>query len=541
VPILKWSHLVGVFDSRDGITIYRNGMVEGRLTVMGKFTPAEGADLYIARDPEKAMPAHAERLFGTSPIQFSWDGLIDEIQIHNRALSAREVEQSYRRNAPREEQPLQFRKLPTGPVGPRRFGAYYTKLNYDDQYDRLWPVGEYPDVVVTFDDQPFKLIYWHGMSYYPVWYSENGIGVSHKAPEGGGPNGTFEAMNDRQCRSSQVRIVENNRARVKVQWRNAPVSRLYEEAHVDPSTGWGDWIDDYYTIYPDGVAVREYKIYCPMADQWHGFGQALIIVPPGLAPVDALEVDAASEANLAGEESTLSWATGAPTGRRVPSASIELFNVKAKAKPFLIFSPSTGGAGWEGNGLPWPFCFFHWDHWPAEQIPSDGRQTFVIDGRPAHTSIDNPEFRISATRDSRPGATYTFTALIGMAVGKTAGQLAPLGRSWLTPPPLQVASNGFASGGYVLGERCYLLRRERRDSDLLECTIQASPQSPLINPAFHIMDWDTNDIELSLDGQKMEPGKDFRFDHRDAAANTDLIVWIQRIIDRPVACSIHGR
>jgi hypothetical protein len=538
VPILKWSYLVGVFDSQQGITIFRNGRKEAQFDIVGKFTSAQDADLYIGRTPEKLLPAHAERLYGTAPIQFSWDGLIDEIRIHNRALNSNEITESYARTAPEVEQPLKFRKLPTGPTSPRSFGAYYTRLNYDKQYDRSWPVGPDADVVVTFDHHPFRLVYWHGMSYYPVWYSDNGIGVSHKAPESGGSKGSFEALNDRQCRSSQVRIIENNRARVKVQWRNAPLNRSYEEAHIDPATGWGDWVDDYYTTYPDGVAVRHYKIYCGQVNQRHGYGQALIIVPPGFAPLDALEVEAASEANLAGEESTLSWATGAPTGKRVANASIEVFNLKAKAKAFLIFSPETGAAGWEGNGLPWPFCFFHWDHWPAEQIPSDGRQSFVIDGRPSHTSIDNPEFHIRPTNEGRSGVTYTFTALVGMCEGKSAGQLAPLARSWLSPPALKISA-GFANEGYSLEERCFVLRRDNPSSNLLECTIQCCQKSPLINPAFRVKNWDPQAIEVLIDGRRLEADSDFRFDRRDAEENPELIVWLQCEVDNPVSLIIR--
>jgi hypothetical protein len=327
---------------------------------------------------------------------------------------------------------------------------------------------------------------------------------------------------------------------VKVQWRNAPLNRSYEEAHINPSSGWGDWVDDYYTIYPDGVAVRHYKIYCAQENQRHGYGQALIIVPAGLAPVDALEVEAASEANLAGEESTLSWATGTPTGRRVANASIELFNLKAEAKPFLIFSPETGTAGWEGNGLPWPFCFFHWDHWPAEQIPSDGRQSFVIDGRPSHTSVDNPEFHIRPTRDGRSGVTYTFTALIGMCEGKTAGQLADLGRSWLSPPSLKL-SPGFANEGYALEERCFVLRRDSPSANLLECTIQSSQKSPLINPAFRVKNWDPQAIEIVVDGERLEADSDFRFDRRDAAENPELVLWLERKVYKPVSLIVRGR
>lgn len=539
VPILTWSHLVGVFDCHEGITIYKNGKMEAQLKTRGSFTPAPDADLYIARTPEEIMPAHAERLYGTSPIQFSWDGLLDEIRIHNRSLSTDEIQQSYARSVPQVEQPLQFRKLPTGSTEPRHFGAYYTRLKYDEQYDRPWPLGADSDVVVTFDDHPFRLVYWHGMSYYPVWYAENGIGVSHKAPETSGPKGTYEAMNDRQCRSSYVRIIENNRARVKIQWRNAPLNRSYEEAHVNPLTGWGEWVDDYYTIYPDGVAVREYKIYCPLINQNHGFGQALIIVPPGLAPADALEIEAASEANLAGEESILSWATGIPTGSRIENASIEVFNLKAPAKPFLIFSPKTGNSGWEGNGRPWPFCFFHWDHWPAEQIPSDGRQSFVIDGRPSHTSIDNPEFHITPEKDGRSGVTFTFTALIGMCVAKSAGQLAPLARSWLNPPPLEV-SKGFLNEGYAIAERCHVLSRTQLEVNLLECTIQASPQSPLLNPAFRIKNWNPNSIDFLLNGRTLEIGTDFRFDNRCTEEEPGLVIWLQRELDKPLSLTIRA-
>jgi hypothetical protein len=165
----------------------------------------------------------------------------------------------------------------------------------------------------------------------------------------------------------------------------------------------------------------------------------------------------------------------------------------------------------------------------------------VIDGRPAHTSIDNPEFRIKATRDGRPGATYTFTALIGMSMDKTAGQLAPLARSWLAPASLQVETAGFVSEGYALAERCYVLRRERLDSNFLQYTIPASPQSPLVNPAFRIKNWDADEIELSVNGHVMKHLKDFRFDRRDAAENADLIVWIQLETDQPVVCLIRGR
>lgn len=40
-------------------------------------------------------------------------------------------------------------------------------------------------------------------------------------------------------------------------WRYAPVSVNYDLVYVDPLTGWGDWIDEYYTVYPDGTCARK--------------------------------------------------------------------------------------------------------------------------------------------------------------------------------------------------------------------------------------------------------------------------------------------
>ena len=43
-------------------------------------------------------------------------------------------------------------RLPSGPEGPGKFGAYYTNLKYDPQWDKHWRVDDHPDVVVRFDD-----------------------------------------------------------------------------------------------------------------------------------------------------------------------------------------------------------------------------------------------------------------------------------------------------------------------------------------------------------------------------------------------------
>jgi len=537
LPLLKWSHLVGTFSGKEGITIYLNGKVEGKLAVTGKFSAAEEADLYIGRDPEKSIPAHTERREGTLPFNFSFDGLVDEIRIYNHSLSAKEVQQAYERVQPEVEQPLRFRRIPTGPKGPAPFGAYYTHLKYDEDYDRPWRIGEFADVVVMFDEYPFKLVYWHGINFYPIWYSENDIGLMHEAGETGGQYNCHEAMMDRQTRYSHVRIVENTDARMVIHWRHAMNNIVYNLAHIDPLTGWGDWCDDYFTVYPDGVAARKLIVWCSRLDEeWHSFEQDNFIVQPGLWPPDILEKEGSTLANLKGEESKLSWAeTGWPKGKNISDPVIQTYNIKAKSRPFMITYPGVGQPTLEGNGKPWPWCYYWWNHWPATQIPCDGRQVYVVDGRPSSTCLAGAQFRIDAPENERTENSVSQVMLFGMTMDKTAGQLAPLARSWAQPPELEIAGAGFVNEGYSIAERCYHLRAKAPGENTpLKFKLKASEDSPVVNPAFVIKNWGEMDATLTIDRKEIKRGKNFRAGHRHTLDGSDLIVWIKTESMKPV-------
>ena len=60
-------------------------------------------------------------------------------------------------------------------------------------------------------------------------------------------------MSDAQCRFSHVRIVENTDARVVIHWRYAMVDAAYRFAEYDEVAGQGQFGDEFYYIYPDGV------------------------------------------------------------------------------------------------------------------------------------------------------------------------------------------------------------------------------------------------------------------------------------------------
>ena len=148
--------------------------------------------------------------------------------------------------------------MPSGPKGPGKFGAYYSKLKYYDEWDALFRVGDHADIVVQFDDSPIRVVFWRGTRYSPAWVMENGQWMADQSAEYFDTiNGCFEHMIDPHCNYSHVRIIENTPARVVVHWRYIPVNVRNQFSQVDEKTGWSDCIDEYYTFFPDGIGIRK--------------------------------------------------------------------------------------------------------------------------------------------------------------------------------------------------------------------------------------------------------------------------------------------
>jgi len=112
-------------------------------------------------------------------------------------------------------------QLPSGQGANRRFGAYYTKLKYYPEWDKPWRVGPDADVVVQFDDGGHRFVFWRGTNYIPHWVTDNGIWYNNEFTETWPTRGCSEPMSDKQCRYSNVRIIENHPGRVVVHWRYA--------------------------------------------------------------------------------------------------------------------------------------------------------------------------------------------------------------------------------------------------------------------------------------------------------------------------------
>jgi hypothetical protein len=526
IPFMQWSFIAATFDPEKGLALYINGKEAGRLPVAGHLAE-EGGAFQIGRNLDP-LPAAASR---NIPASYSFDGIIDELKIYSRALENSEINIAYQSLRPSGPPPLVWRKLPRVPEGQRRFGAFYTSLKFYPEWDQLWRIDDYPDLVVTFDDASYKMVFWHGSGYNMNLVTENGRWIGDQSAEAPpGEFGCIEHMSDKQARYAHVRMLENSPARVVVHWRYALTDVMYNIGERDAITGWGDWADEYYTIYPDGLAVRHFLIHAPR--DRYSITEPATLNNPGERAEDNVSIEAATLANMKGETRTFSWETWPADGsvrgeffNAVPDANISIVNTKSEFKPVYVYEPGTliipyGGGAVETR--PWFSKFPIWNHWPAAQIPSDGRNALALD-HVSSSAITSPE--PPQTKRARDGAVEG-RFLMGLT-NQPIGTILPIARAWLQSPDLKLFGPDFASDGYSRDDRAYHLRRLVGARSNIQFILEASKKSPAVNPAFVIDGWGSGGASLTLNGKPRREGEDFRVGHIERLEGTSLVLWIR--------------
>lgn len=428
-------------------------------------------------------------------------------------------------------------QMPSGPEGAGRFGAYYTTLNYEESWDAPWRIGDHADVVVRFDTGGHKFVFWRGTSYIPCWVTDTGIWYTNEFVERNGaqsPNtrGCCEPMSDKQCRYSHVRIIENTDARVVIHWRYAPVDVNYNHPFIDPDTGWSDWVDEYYCIYPDAVGVRKITAHTSAPEKWMEWHEAIVLNQPGTMPEDNIELGALSVAAMDGKSATYTWnEQGSPEfDPELRDANILKVNLKASKKPFAIIPPGKKTqhfviTPYEGHGKGSFFNF--WNHWPVSQVAS---YTTLADSteRPSHSSLAHMAKRgADHWRYYAEGENWRTRVMLHGMTDLEVADLAPLAKSWETPPELKVVAGEYKALGYDQAEKAYHLEKTGTGTTPLAFSLSADGEHPVINPTFVVRNWGEGDVEVQLDGKEVERGEAFRFGHRHTLTGTDLIVWLK--------------
>lgn len=540
LPLKKWAHIAGTYETHDGqgvLAIYLDGAQVAQMPVHGVLSTAR-TDLLIGRVREATLPFPEAVVKPQYPIWYSLDGLLDDVVIDAHPLTAAAIAAEVQSAHAVAGDVLPWQKMPSGPAGPGRFGAYATTLKYQDAWDRIRRIGPDADVVVRFDDSGNRLVFWQGTNYIPAWVTGNDKWYTDEFLEtwdsaGCHGGGDCEPMSDKQSRYSHVNILESNDARVVVHWRYAMSEVEHDEgAFADPRTGWFDWADEYWTVYPDGIAIRKIVLHADNPSRAHEWQETIVLHQPGSTPNDDINHDAVTLENMQGATKTYTWQSKpagsfgpplAPPGvTGPPEPNIQIVNLKSDWKPFQIVSPEGSSADIYNNEDTY-YDFECWNHWPVAQILSSDRPC-VTDDRASHSSLSHLYWKVYAQDEN----TATKIMMDGLTQ-LTPAQLLPLAKSWLTPPDMQVDGAGYRSDGYDPTQRAFLVTKtESSTTRPLQLTLAASAAAPLFNPAIVIRGWGDRAARLSINGKPVEWGRTARMGHEERLEGTDLVIWIER-------------
>jgi hypothetical protein len=532
----RWRHVAGAYDPQRGATLTIDGAAAGEAAARGGLPAGLGVSILIGRSRAPLAATGGIRPASHLPIPNYLDAVLDEVRVHDGPLPPAAVARALATGAAGPAPALPERRLPVGAGGRGRFGAFYTHLSYFDAWDRRWRVGAHPDVVVRFEDEDYRFVFWRGTNYIPCWATGEGIWYTNEFNEtwGHGATGCAEPMSDKHCAFSHVRILETSAARAVIHWRYALVDVTGTRPRKDPVTGWTDWSDEVYVIYPDGTGTRTITLHSSQPLDPHEFQETIVVLSPGQRPEDVIEPEALTMANMAGEEHVYSWVGGCPAVIDRPDrANIQRIGVKSPTKPFVVVS--------DGHCLKRdltrsdrpvfpvyreeirpPQLFPWWNHWPTAELPSDGRYAQAAD-RAAHSSLltgmEWEDYEVTPTSRTR--------VMLHGLTRLAAGDLAPLARSWLRPPALRPVSAGLRSEGYDQRERAYRLRLEPGAETPLRLTLDATPGAPLVNVALLVADWAGDaDLQPTVDGAALAQA-DVRIALHPGLSGDTLVVWLR--------------
>ena len=492
IHLREWMYIVGVYKANEELALYVNGHLISSIELNGALNFANNSKGILGMVAAPRRPSNTIRTWGTVPAYYGLDGIIDEISVYDKALTADQVYVIFSETTVNKPD-IQPRRLPVIENDPGRFGAFYTRLNYYPGWDNLWPVDQDPDIVVCFDNNPARLIFWRGIRYGPSWVSENQNWMTDQSLETWGigdkdTEGCFEHMQDRHCRFSHVRIIENNEARAVVHWRYAPVSSHNNLWLPDPKTGWECWVDEYYYIYPDGTAIRKVSWNKGTTGRALQLQESLPLTQPGQTSDEVIEDNYVTVADYDNHSTVVSMKMGRHPADWTGKYTIQQYNFKSEAKPFICFEPGNEmWIRWIGGG---------YNHFPVNQARSDGLWAKTTD-RPTHfasSPCSDPVIHENGNR-------LYWIGLYGMN-DYSMNELVSFGRSWAYAPELSVESSGCTSHGYDRSQRCYQLENIDGEARPISFTLRGSKDSPVINPAFLIKKWNSSGARVLVNGEE---------------------------------------
>ncbi len=548
VPLRTWTLVTLSIDQTEKLSFTIGGKPT-EVSATPPTPPAQvahaGNDLIIGHVRQPLLPGPSALIHPQYPFGYSLEGSLGGLTVYQGVLPLTDIGAMLAEADQKWLAPIPWPVFPRVTVSRNKFGASYTTLHYDPLWERSRHIGPNSDVVVTFDDAPTRLVFWQGTNYVPAWVTENNRWYSDQFMEALGdswcPDGAdCEPMSDKQSRYSHIRILESTPARVVIHWRYALAeAENYIIANSFTPRGWGDWADEYWTVYPDGVAVRKSVLRSTVkAREKAEFQESIVLIPPGQKPEEILNYDALTFANMQGETQTYSWQPktakelarpNGPTSFPEPKNSvIQRVNLKSDWKPFEVAwgNPVTLDVY---NGEKSISSFEWWNHWPVAQIPSSGRPALAAD-RAGHTSISHIFWPIYEQEEQ-----YISKILMTGLTRLQAADLVPVAASWRSPARLELATG--INVPYDAAQRAYVLPSS--NGKPLRMRLYASTSSPAVHPAFVVPGW-RGTAEVNVSGGDKASVK-ARVGYLDGLDGSTLIVYLPLTATKDVVLELRPK
>ncbi len=421
--------------------------------------------------------------------------------------------------------------------------AYETQLEFS---------GAKGHAVVVEFDKPWRLIFWSKAQYVACWDLGKGVWFTPEWLETGSPEDfhCWEPIMDKKLKYSRVSILESGPARAKILWHYACNNLRYEVFNGNTTA------DEYYTVYPDGVAVRKLVAYPGDKSSVGGnpkFWQVLeyiLVNERGTTPDSTLNKEEAfTLQNEKGDKIGIPWPLPDKPFRPLCADYPEIadwdmyigrVHLKDRPDPYVIFAKDQRIFPYKrcihcNRDHPYFGVFEPPDifvHWPATDMEDFMGAYMDLDsaGKVAtHSSFIACKYTsILADRPAR-GTSWLF--LTG-ATEKPSSYLTELAKSWYYPADVQTGNENktrfrWARGntlfeGYRYSERAYSFRKFGVD----KIEFSMKPQVPVINPVFMVNGWETDSAKILLNGKPVNSDR-----VRAQITGDDLLLWMDEVID----------
>ncbi|MCD6082968.1 hypothetical protein J7J59_02510 [Candidatus Aerophobetes bacterium] len=407
--------------------------------------------------------------------------------------------------------------------------AYETELTFG---------GEKGHAVVVEFEKPWRLVSWSKYQYIVNWDLGGGVWFTPEWLETHSPDDGFcyEPLMDKELRYSRVRILEAGPVRAKIHWHYALCNPRYEIFNGNSTA------DEYYTVYPDGIAVRKLVGWPGNESEFGGnshFWEVMeFILKTGGIPIEDVinKKECFSFQSEKGEKLSFPWPIPKPfawgqeplcnsypqvkdwkfyIGRIYLKDRPDPFCMFVKDKRIFPYKPCSSTSYGSCNG----------DHPPLTLWDIGRRSTW--EGGTSASFLSCQAIRHPGEKPPRPCVWLFLTG----ATEQDDAYLIDLGQSWYNPayiigPPPVTAGYGDEPvyyEGYSFSERAYQFRKMKGE----KVSFLMMPSMDVINPVIRVSGWKTPSVSVSFDSYPLDT-KDFQAQLK----GDELLLWINKRVSK---------